>query len=97
MAQESAMNISRIYIDWQVLQPGLLSAMERFWHDLPCALVSFGHPYHLYDAPRMPLYVNAYCSTEGAQRATVRKLVGEEPFTGVSPVDPFCGLPDARY
>jgi hypothetical protein len=27
----------------------------------------------------------------------VRKLCGNEPFEGVSPVDAFCGLPDAKY
>jgi hypothetical protein len=27
----------------------------------------------------------------------VRKLVGDEAFTGVSPVDAFCGLPDAKF
>jgi len=27
----------------------------------------------------------------------VRKLLGEEPFSGVSPVDAFCGLVDAHF
>jgi hypothetical protein len=27
----------------------------------------------------------------------VRKLLGEEAFTGISPVDAFCGQPDAAY
>jgi beta-N-acetylhexosaminidase len=31
------------------------------------------------------------------QEALVRKLVGEEAFEGLSPVDAFCGLEDARY
>ena len=29
--------------------------------------------------------------------ARLRKLLGEEAFTGTSPVDASCGLPDALY
>jgi beta-N-acetylhexosaminidase len=71
--------------------------MRRFWHELPCALVSFGQPYYLYDAPRMPCVVNAYTAASPVQHAVVRKLLGEEAFTGTSPVDAFCGQPDAAY
>jgi beta-N-acetylhexosaminidase len=71
--------------------------MRRYWHDIPCALVSFGQPYYLYDAPRMPCVVNAYTAASPVQHAVVRKLLGAEAFTGVSPVDAFCGLPDAAY
>jgi beta-N-acetylhexosaminidase len=97
LTQESMLTVSRIYIDWRALQPGLLSTMERYWHDLPTVMVSFGHPYHLFDAPRVPTYINAYSAIEPVQRALVRKLLGDEPFTGSSPVDAFCGLPDARH
>lgn len=31
------------------------------------------------------------------QRAAVRKLLGEEEFTGTGTVDAFCGMPDAAY
>jgi beta-N-acetylhexosaminidase len=72
-------------------------AMQRHWHQVPTALISFGYPYYLYDAPRMPCVVNAYATMDTMQRATLDCLLGRTPFEGKSPVDPFCGLPDARF
>ncbi|MBU6257831.1 MAG: hypothetical protein KGO01_05360, partial [Burkholderiales bacterium] len=97
MAQESLMAQSSIGLDWTRVHGAVHAAMRRGWHEIPTLLISFGHPYYLFDAPRMPCVVNAYTAIEPVQRAVVRKLLGREPFTGVSPVDPFCGLPDARY
>ena len=45
----------------------------------------------------MPCVVNAYTAIEPVQQALVRKLLGDEAFTGTSPVDVFCGLPDAQF
>jgi beta-N-acetylhexosaminidase len=97
LAQESLLVQSHIYLDWARLHGHWTTAMRRYWHDIPCALVSFGQPYYLYDAPRMPCVVNAYTAASPVQHAVVRKLLGAEAFTGVSPVDAFCGLPDAAY
>jgi beta-N-acetylhexosaminidase len=97
LAQESLLTQSNIYLDWVAMLGAMDKAMTRLWHQVPTMLVSFGHPYYLYDAPRMPCVINAYAATEPVQQAVVRKLMGEEPFAGISPVDPFCGLPDARY
>lgn len=97
LAQESLLVQSHIYLDWARLHGHWAMGMRRYWHDLPCVLVSLGHPYYLYDAPRMPCVVNAYTAAQPVQEAVVRKLLGEEPFTGISPVDAFCGLPDAAY
>ena len=97
LAQESLLTQSHIYIDWNRLHGSLGTAMQRPWHRLPCLLVSFGHPYYLYDAPRMPCVVNAYSAILPVQRAVLERLLGEQPFTGTSPVDASCGLPDAMY
>lgn len=97
LAQESLLTRSHIYLDWARLHGTFRTSMKRYWHELPCALVSLGHPYYLYDAPRMPCVVNAYCATPAVQQAVLRKLLGEEPFTATSPVDASCGLPDALY
>jgi len=58
--------------------------------------VSFSNPYHLQDVPRIKTYINAYSCHGAMIEAVVSKLTGKSPFRGVSPVDAFCGLPDAR-
>ncbi len=98
LAQESLLGQSNIFLDWKRLHGGeLRSMMRRHWHQLPCLLVSFGQPYYLYDTPRMPCLINAYSAIEPVQRAVLARLLGEQPFTGISPVDASCGLPDALY
>lgn len=97
LATESSLIQSRLYIDWRREHGGFEQAMMRFWHDIPTLMISFGHAYHLFDAPRVPVYINAWSSIDEAQAAVVRKICGNEPFEGVSPVDAFCGLPDARF
>jgi beta-N-acetylhexosaminidase len=97
LAQESVLLQSNIFLDWKRLQPSVRGAMARFWHQIPSALISFGHPYYLFDAPRMPCVINAYTAIEPVQRAVLDCLLGREPFLGKSPVDAACGLPDAMY
>ena len=97
LAVESSLTLSRIYIDWAAEHPQFPETMTRYWHDVPTIMISFGHPYFLFDAPRVPTYINAYSTIESAQEAVVQRLLGEAPFTGVSPVDAFVGAPDAKY
>ncbi len=97
VAQESMMTSGAIHFDWRRIQGPIWHAMRRHWHDLPCVLVSLGHPYYLHEAARMPCLINAYTPVTSVQREVVRRLVGAAPFTGVSPVDAFCGLEDAKY
>ncbi len=97
MAEETLLTRGRIFLDWNRLTGGMHGAMARHWHEVPTALISFGYPYYLYDAPRMPCVVNAYATMDSMQRATLDCLLGRAPFRGTNPVDPFCGLPDARF
>ncbi len=97
MAEETLLTRGRIFLDWNRLTGGMHGAMQRHWHQVPTALISFGYPYYLYDAPRLPCVVNAYATMDTMQRATLDCLLGRTPFKGKSPVDPFCGLPDARF
>ncbi|WP_431297672.1 glycoside hydrolase family 3 protein [Tabrizicola sp. BL-A-41-H6] len=97
MGEETLLTRGRIFLDWNRLMGGLHGAMRRYWHQVPTALISFGYPYYLYDAPRMPCVVNAYATMDTMQRATLDCLLGRAPFLGQNPVDPFCGLPDARF
>lgn len=97
LAQESEYTVGHIGIDWKKLHGGILQGMTRYWNDIPTVMGSFGHMYYLYDAPFCPTYINAYTWLPKVQRAVVRKLMGEEPFEGTSPVDAFCGQQAARY
>jgi len=67
-----------------------------FTAEVPTIFVSFGSPYHLVDVPRVPTYINAYVGNGIVIKKTIEKLLGKSKFNGVNPVDPFCGLWDAK-
>lgn len=95
--EETLLTRSRIFLDWARIAGNFHAAMQRPWHDLPTAMISFGYPYYLYDAPRVPTYINAFATMETMQQAVVDCLLGRAPWNLTSPHDPFCGLEDARY
>lgn len=70
--------------------------LPRFIADVRTVFVSFSNPYHLQDVPGVGTFINAYTPTRAVVGAVVAKLCGEQKFMGKSPVDPFCGLLDAR-
>jgi len=67
-----------------------------FMSQVPTVFVSVENPYHLLDAPRVRTFVNGYCATDDMLKAIVDKLTGRSKFTGVSPIDPFCGRWDTK-
>ncbi len=96
--EETLLLRNRIFIDWQKLVAGdFFKSMYRPWYDIPTAMISFGYPYYLYDAPRVPTYINAYATMESMQSAVLECLMGRAPWNRYNPVDPFCGLEDAHY
>jgi beta-N-acetylhexosaminidase len=97
VSQDATPTASVIHLDWGKLHGGSRKGMHRFYHEIPTMMISFGQPFYLFDAPDMPTYINAYCALESVQEAVVRRLLGEEPFTGVHPVDPFCGMEQLRW
>lgn len=97
VGQEATPSASRIFLDLAKLHGSNRRAMTQFSREIPTALVSFGQPYYLYDAPHIMTCINAYSAIEPVQRETARRLVGEAAFTGVSPVDPFCGQEQLRW
>ena len=54
-------------------------------------MISTACPYHLFDAPMMETYINAYSGEAEFSRAVMEEIMGRSEFTGISPVDPFCG------
>jgi beta-N-acetylhexosaminidase len=95
--EETLLTRGHIFLDWLRLNGDFVSAMQRYWTDVPTLLISFGYPYYLYDAPRAPTYINAYSTTETIQRAVVEALLGNHAWNMNSPVDPFAGDEQARY
>ena len=95
--EETLLTRGRIFLDWLKITGHFGTAMARYWHEIPTLMISFGYPYYLYDAPRAPAYVNAYATMPSMQRAVVECLLGRAEWNRSSPVDAFCGLPDARF
>ncbi|MGT2887101.1 beta-hexosaminidase [Streptococcus didelphis] len=65
-------------------------------HEVPTIVVSVQHAFALADMPQVGTYINAYDGLPNTMEALVRKLAGESEFTGVSPVDAYCGLIDTH-
>ncbi len=66
-------------------------------YEIPTIFVSVQCPFHLADVPQVLTYINTYDDKDFTLQALVDKLVGRSAFTGVSPVDAFCGFEDTRY
>ncbi len=66
-------------------------------HEIPTIFVSVQAPNHLADVPQVQTYINTYDSKPFTIQALVEKMMGRSAFTGVSPVDAFCGFLDTRY
>ncbi len=90
---EHASNQTALRVFWA--KKHALDVPRHVWEE-PSVFVSFSNPYHLQDVPRVRTYINAYSCHAATVKATIEKLLGRSAFTGVSPVDAFCGLPDAR-
>lgn len=90
---EQASNQTTVRINWC---PKHALDGPRFVNEEPCVMVSLANPYLLQDAPRIKTYINAYTATRTVIETVIDKLMAGGPFTGTSPVDAFCGLPDTR-
>ena len=90
---EQASNQTTVRIEW--CRKHALDG-PRFLNEEPCVFVSMANPYLLQDVPRVKTYINAYTATRTVIETVMAKLIQGGPFTGVSPVDAFCGLPDTH-
>lgn len=86
-------NQTTVRIEW--VQP-MGANCPNFAAVVPTVFVSLSNPYHLVDVPRVPVYINAYSAAEANIDAVMARLLGRAAFTGVSPVDAFCGMWDTR-
>lgn len=65
-------------------------------YDVPTIFVSFNCPFHLADVPQIKNYINCYDAQDSTVDFLIEKLTGASGFTGISPVDVFCGFTDTR-
>ena len=85
---ETASNQTTTRLNWIQL---MAANAPWFVKSIPTVFVSTANPYHLYDVPFMPTFINAYTGTPATVDAVLRKMTGQEAFEGTNPVDPFCG------
>ncbi|NOU73836.1 glycoside hydrolase family 3 protein [Paenibacillus sp. LMG 31458] len=90
---ETHSNQTVVRINWA---PPFGSDMPWFIPELPTVFISVANPYHLLDVPRVPTFINAYSPSDYVVDALIEKLLGRSSFTGVNPIDPFCGYWDTR-
>ncbi len=93
---ENASNKTTNRINWFTFW-GAGNNVPWMVHEVPVTFVSLANPYHLVDVPMMKTYINCYSNNDETLDALVEKLMGRQPFRGVSPVDPFCGKEYLKY
>jgi beta-N-acetylhexosaminidase len=91
-AEECLLTRGSITNDWAAMNGNFVNAMSRHWHDLPTLMISFGWPYHLFEAPGVWGYINAYMAHPATQKIVLEALMDARPFAGTTPVDPYCGI-----
>ena len=92
---ENASNKTTARINWHTLF-GAGNNIPWFAQEVPTMFISVGNPYHLQDVPMIHTYINGYCHSPYVIDAVVDKIMGRSEFKGISPINPFCGLWDAR-
>ena len=92
---ENASNNTTLRLNWNVAF-GLGDDAPWFVSEIPAMMISTAYPYHLFDAPMIKTYINAYSSGPDFRKAVMDKIMGRSGFTGVSPADPFCGREDTK-
>ncbi len=91
--EQTASNRITVRLDW--CKKHALD-IPRFIHEQKSIFISLSNPYHLMDIPRVPVYINTYSATKELLLSALRKVLGEDEFMGVSPVDAFCGMEDTK-
>lgn len=81
-------------VSWAMSKGG--GEIPWYVHELSVVVASVGHPFLLADVPQARTFINAYDSKDDTLDALVAKLCGESAFTGVDPVDAFCGMWDTH-
>ena len=87
---QNASNNTTLRLNWNVTF-GLGDDAPWLTSEIPVMMISTACPYHLFDAPMMETYINAYSGESLFSEAVMEKIMGRSAFEGISPSDPFCG------
>ena len=87
---QNASNNTTLRLNWNVCF-GLGDDAPWLCAEIPVMMISTGYPYHLFDAPMIDTFINAYSNEPQYKNAVMNKIMGRSEFKGVSPVDPYCG------
>lgn len=93
---ENASNKTTNRLNWHAPY-GAGNNIPWFVDVVPTMFISLQNPYHLLDVPMVRTYINAYSNHNAVIDAVVDKILGRSEFTGLSPVDPFCGKEYLSY
>ena len=87
---QNASNNTTLRLNWNVTF-GMGDDAPWLVSEIPVMMISTGYPYHLFDAPMVKTFINAYSNAPRFNKAVLDKIMGRSAFKGVSPVDPYCG------
>lgn len=87
---QNASNNTTLRLNWNVTF-GLGDDAPWLTSEIPVMMISTAYPYHLFDAPMIETYINAYSNERIFCEAVMDKIMGRSEFKGISPCDPFCG------
>lgn len=87
---QNASNNTTLRLNWNVTF-GLGDDAPWLVSEIPVMMISTAYPYHLFDAPMVDTYINAYSAAPQFTKAVMDKIMGRSEFKGISPVDPYCG------
>ena len=93
---QNASNNTTLRLNWNVVF-GLGDDAPWLTAEVPVMMIGTGYPYHLFDAPMVETFINAYSSEPQYRRAVMEKIMGRSEFRGVSPMDPYCGKDWLKY
>ena len=93
---QNASNNTTLRLNWNVCF-GLGDDAPWLCAEIPVMMISTGYPYHLFDAPMIDTFINAYSNEPQYKNAVMDKIMGRSAFKGVSPVDPYCGKDYLKY
>ena len=93
---QNASNNTTLRLNWNVVF-GLGDDAPWLCAEVPVLMISTAYPYHLFDAPMVDTFINAYSGEPQFQHAIMDKLMGRSEFKGISPVDPYCGKDYLKY